>query len=131
MTKRTLRALLIPADPFELMEEIDIDPTGTLKALQGAVDGLYQPVNLPRVAADMNVNEEGLILNLPVNERATYIAIGHGALTASGTIRGNALVTGIPDENGDITSLDPLQMHLLYDVIFGPDTLFGGDEDDD
>lgn len=127
----TLRALFIPADPFEVMKEIDIDPTGTLKALQEAVDGLFQPILLRKPAADMNVNEEGLIFDLPVNERATYIAIGHAGITASETIRGDVLVTGTPDEDGNITSLDPLQMHLLYDVIFGPDTLFGGDWDED
>lgn len=95
----THKALIIPADPAEPARVETID-TG-LKALQGLVGGLIEPVSFDTWVGWFN--EEGLILNLPGNRRATLLMLeGTGVITQM--YLGNALFLGDTDD-GETTDV--------------------------
>jgi hypothetical protein len=82
---------------------IDIS-TDSLSKLQGAVDGLIQPVDLDDKVT-MWVNEEGLLRNdLDVNPLATALFIQ--IIEAQTPIIGDVVFTGGPDEEGNTLGLD-------------------------
>ncbi|WP_058955870.1 DUF3846 domain-containing protein [Kocuria rhizophila] len=110
----TITALFIPADTEAPTELRDIDADATLAALQSAVGRLIEPVHLDRQRADMYVNEEGKLLSLPVNVRATFLAGALGGILGWDQIAGDAIIAGGVDEEGDTTGLDPLQVHELH-----------------
>jgi len=70
------------------VEEIEID--NTLEALQAAVDGYIETLQIVPDQAVMIVNEEGLLKGLAVNPFASAIA---GTM-----IVGNAIVVGVDGE---------------------------------
>ena len=108
-----IRAIVIPVDGPLRVEMIAGD---RLHHLQGVVGGLIEAVNLSevltdtgrrRVACTVFVNEEGKLLGLPVNPRATdlcAIKIGGWFLDV---IVGDVVVVGWPDDQGGETSCPP------------------------
>jgi hypothetical protein len=80
------------------LSEIDLDAGNTLKILQNAVGGWVQAVDF---ATDLTiwVHEEGKIINLPINSKATEIWTHFFGNTD--LIAGNAVFTGGVDENGE------------------------------
>lgn len=70
------------------VEEIEID--NTLEALQAAVDGYIETLQIVPDQAVMIVNEEGLLKGLAVNPFASAVA---GTM-----IVGNALIVGVDGE---------------------------------
>ena len=71
-------------------------------------------VTLTRLGADMYLNEEGKVMSLPVNERATWVARALGAHLIPGDgIAGDVLILGGPDEDGDNQGLTPLQVQEI------------------
>lgn len=99
-------ALIIPANPEEPVRVETIDTS--LESLQGPVEGLIEPVSDENWVAWFN--EEGLILNLPANHRATKLVFA-----ASGVITqmyfGNAVFLGETEE-GDNTDVPPSLIEL-------------------
>lgn len=64
------KLFIIPPDgtvELSLSEGVD------LYALQGLVGGYIQLVDMPEVAGDMYVNEEGLLMGLEHNVKASYL----------------------------------------------------------
>jgi hypothetical protein len=81
---------------------IDIS-TDSLSKLQGAVDGLIQPVDIDD-SITMWVNEEGLLRNdLAINPLATALFIQ--IFEAKTPIIGDVVFTGGPDEEGNTLGL--------------------------
>jgi hypothetical protein len=99
-----LSAIVIPADeqlPLRL-EEFDTDD---LDARQRLVGGSYEILRLQRPAANLYVNEDGKLLHLPGNERATLLLWMHNrAFHQWDVIVGDAFILGDPDEDGNATS---------------------------
>lgn len=75
-----------------------------LEILQRLVGGYIEGVTLPADGLIGFVNEEGKILDLPANERATLGM--HGRLLPGDFISGTLVVTGPYNEDGDPTSAD-------------------------
>lgn len=72
--------------------EVKVKPKGryfSLKELQGFVGG-YIEIHKLQDGREMILNEEGILLNLPINESATVLAYH---LATSKGIRGDVLVT--------------------------------------
>lgn len=63
----------------------------SLDELQGFVHGYIQIVHLGR-GEIMVINEEGKLMNLPLNKDATIIAKWNGAISSRDGIVGNALL---------------------------------------
>ncbi|SDB87219.1 protein of unknown function [Raineyella antarctica] len=97
------RGIIIPADensPCVTQEFIG------LKDYRQAVGGLIEPVDLPRIGATIYVNEEGLILDLPLNVRATILRwFWMPDTLRQSTLVGDAVLVGMPDPRGDTTDL--------------------------
>lgn len=83
------------------MVEVDRDDP---KAWQALVDGYLETITMPECV--MVVNEEGKLRNLPLNIRATDLALDRLRLPGGGVdeIRGTAIVTGPDDGEGNFTS---------------------------
>ena len=105
-----MKAVVIPADsacPARVVDE-----KLTLAYLQGVVGGLIEAVNISRVLTDSGmatvlatvfVHEEGKLIGLPVNPRATDLC----AVTIGGWVRdvivGDVIVVGPPGPHGEET----------------------------
>lgn len=92
-----IKALVV--HPDDRVERIEVD-NGDLAAYQKVVGGYIEGV-YGRIAT-VYVNEEGLILNLPVNPSVTLFTqrfIDRGYYRLHGT----ALIVGPPDEEGNDT----------------------------
>jgi hypothetical protein len=96
------KALLIPVEGDASIIDLDANLEGSLKALQGAVEGYIECVSLMR-GVDMWVNEEGKYTH-PINLRATNIAIAAESLFLGDYISGPAVVAR-SDEDGDTVGL--------------------------
>lgn len=110
----TITALFVPADSTVEPELREVECSITLDTLQAAVGGYVEVVHLPGVQADMFVNEEGKLCGKARNTRATALAgMLYSGLGLGDYIAGDAIITGVPDQDGDATGLDPLQVHEL------------------
>lgn len=103
-------ALIIPANPEEPARVETIDTS--LSSLQSVVEGLIEPVSSGNWVAWFN--EEGLILNLPANRRATKLVF-----EATGVITqmyfGNAVFLGATDD-GDNTGVPATLIELAAGI---------------
>ena len=87
-----MKAVIIPADSRTPVRLVDAELT--LDYLQGAVGGLIEAVNIEEVLTDEGrkdvdatvfVNEEGKLLGLPVNSRATDLCALSPSAAGCGT----------------------------------------------
>ena len=106
-------ALVVPADPQQPVRVIDLDAgDGSLANLQKAVGDGFVDVSRHR-EADIWVHDEGRLIDLPVNVRATHWALNDSALAKEGAVGewhvlyGDVVVTGLADREGDCTAVDP------------------------
>lgn len=93
---------------------LDLDKVdNVLHTLQDAVHGCIQAVD---VVGGMSIylNEDGKILALPRNSVATnYFDDTYGK--GQDVIVGDVVFTGLPDSNGDITSITSTQLQDIID----------------
>lgn len=75
---------------IEMRKITNIDIENTLEALQRSVAGFIETITLVREKAVMIVNEEGVLLGLPVNVIASAVA--------NTQIVGTAIVVGVDGE---------------------------------
>jgi hypothetical protein len=75
---------------LEMRKITNIDIENTLEALQRSVAGFIEAITLVREKAVMIVNEEGVLLGLPVNVIASAVA--------NTQIVGTAIVVGVDGE---------------------------------
>ena len=100
----TISVVVMPADEDQPIARRDIDRG--YKAGQRIVGGLIQPVDMPTVRATIWVNEEGLLLRLPLNRRATELLWTNQPEHIGFTILvGDAYLTGLPDRRGETTNV--------------------------
>lgn len=100
--------LLIPVDGPVV--EIDLTSADNLEALQAAVGGWIEPIVVPSFipGADRStvyVNEEGKILGLEPNMRATDFLVPGFGIAFGDVIRGPMVVTGFDPVTGDTAEL--------------------------
>lgn len=115
MTK-LIKCLVIPAadsQPLRI-EEIGADDLDRYMQILG---GYMEVLHLYNPDATLVVNEEGKMRNLPSNERATLLWYVHNPVfIGHDTIRGNAFITGIPDEDGTDTDAPESLQQLLFET---------------
>ncbi len=106
-----VRALRIPTDESEPITELEVH---VLEDYQAAVGGWIEPVDLPDLGVTIYVHEEGLIMRLPFNPRATFLW-WHFVPEArqKAMLVGPALVVGLPDRNGESTDIPARALELL------------------
>lgn len=98
----TLRVLRIPADLELDLEFVDIE--ASLDSLQEEVGGYIEFVQSRGM--ELMLNEEGKLVDLPPNERATMLWwAGQPAARGRDVIHGNVVVMGPVDLEGESTGL--------------------------
>lgn len=100
-----MKFLLIPANSDLPLKLINIKEGDTLEALQNGVGGYIERIPTPTDEINIWGNEEGKILNLPVNSRATLFWNQIYNNPLSDVLVGNVVITGGPDRNGDTTGV--------------------------
>jgi len=96
-----VQGILIPASDAAPPELRSFE---TLEQYQDAVGGWIEAVDVPDREVTLFVNEEGLVLGLPFNRRATYFwwhFVPHVASRAR--LVGDVVLVGWPNQHGDST----------------------------
>jgi len=107
-----LTYLFIPADSKVSTSIRQCSFADAYEVMREKVDGYIELVRLKM--ADMYINENGKLDNLPVNSRATQLAWIDQAVGVDDFIVGNAILFGLADERGDETSITPeFRSHML------------------
>lgn len=98
-----VRALIIPSAEHEPITEREIE---TLEDYQVVVGGWIEPVDITALGVTVYVHEEGLMLNLPFNPRATFLWWYFvPAARQKAMLVGPALITGLPNRSGESTDV--------------------------
>jgi len=106
--------LAVMITPEFNLVEMDIEDN-ELQQLQGAVDGLIQPVDIDPNTT-MWVNEEGLLReDLEVNHLANGIYAE--VFGEQPFLRGNAVFTGGTDEDGNTMALSQKHLEALKELV--------------
>jgi hypothetical protein len=112
MSDSQLTYLVIPARLAEPTFIGQCPTSFTLPFMQKAVGGYIELVSLR--LADMFINEEGKLQDLPVNVRATHLAWHNKAIAIDDVINGNSILFGKCDSEGNTTSITAeFRSHLI------------------
>lgn len=106
-----VKGLVVPADrelPIEVLE------FQKLEDYQSVVGGWIEAVDVPPLGITMYVNEEGLLRDLPFNSRATFLWWYEVPVVRNqAMLVGDAVVVGLPDADGESTSVPESTLALL------------------
>ena len=107
------QAVVIKTDGTKDIVEFEVGKSFDL--IQKSVGGYFQVIDLPKAKADLWVNEEGKINNLPQNPIATSLWVDEYGYTD--IICGNIIITGGVDEMGETLglSLEQVAKFMNYD----------------
>ncbi len=106
-----VKALRIPTEADEPITELQVD---WLEDFQAVVGGWIEPVDIRALGVTVYVHEEGLVLNLPFNSRATFLwwyFVPEARQKAM--LVGPALIVGLPDRDGNSTDIPSAVVELL------------------
>ena len=96
-----ITALVVPCDEEEDIRKIEYEQ-GDIRFIQSVVEGTFTVTDLEQADASIFSNDEGLLLDLPFNRRATGMLYTFSPRHRGYTMLvGNCLVTGMPDEEGN------------------------------
>lgn len=94
--------VIIPADESMAVSQHEFND---LRDYQEAVGGLIEAIDLEFPAMSFFANEEGKLIGLPVNRRATILWWLHSpAAYGYDVLAGDAVLVGQPDQHGDTQS---------------------------
>lgn len=98
-----MRALRIPTEADDPITTLEVRQ---LEDYQAAVGGWIEPVDIAELGVTIYVHEEGLVLGLPFNPRATFLwwyFVPEARQKAM--LVGPALIVGLPDRSGESTDI--------------------------
>jgi Domain of unknown function (DUF3846) len=113
--RRSLDALVVPADPQEPVRVIDLDAgSDQVKNLQKEVGGVFDIVG--HRECDLVINDVGRIDGSPVNVRVTHFVLNDSTMAKEGrawegaVIYGDVVITGPPQyQDRDPSHASPSQ----------------------
>lgn len=109
-----VHAIVVPADDALALFKLELND---INDYQKVVGGLFEVLDLTNPDASIWSNEEGLILDLPKNRRASILLwMGNENHRNYTTLRGDCFITGQPDDEGDTTDVPGELAHLLLEV---------------
>lgn len=109
-----IKAIWVPWDDDRPLTLVQFD-TRDLSQFQRYVGGLIEAIDLERPDCTMFVHEEGKLLDFPINRRATYLLWAHlSRYRGLEIVAGHALITGVPDEQGDTQSVPEDLVRVLF-----------------
>ncbi|MEA9985677.1 DUF3846 domain-containing protein [Subtercola sp. RTI3] len=103
--------------PHDEDRPLEIREFEGLKAYQASVQGNIEAIDILTMNASFYCNEEAKIFNLPINRRATLMWwMDSPQMRHRDTINGNAIIIGLPDEEGDTQDAPKELMQLLFEA---------------
>ena len=106
--------VIIPADEALAISQCEFND---LRDYQMAVGGLIEAIDLDDPSMTFFANEEGKLIGLPVNRRATMLWWLHNPATYGyDVLAGDAVLVGQPDQDGDTQSAPESIIGLLMDT---------------
>jgi hypothetical protein len=109
-----IHAIQIPVDEERPLYKVAIDG---LKAMQEAVGGYIEIVDLTPLNASLVVNEEGKLMRVNINRRATLLFwLLFPSIRGRDVIVGDALIVGYPDSQGNTTDAPKAVVDLLFET---------------
>ena len=116
--KKTMRVLVVEPERRPEIREID----GSLKSMQEIVGGLIQPVYPFDDSVALVCNDEGKVMNLPMN-RGLRDEDGQIYDIVSGTF----FLCGVPEDSDNFTSLTAEQIERYQKRFHTPEMFWGMD----
>lgn len=112
-----ITGIVIPHDIEQPATQLEFE-RGDLRAMQGVVEGSVEVLDVEERKISLWFNDEGKILEKPINYRATFILwVYRPEFAGAGDfIAGNVLITGMPDGRGDTKGVPKDFMKLLFDT---------------
>ena len=108
------RAIQIPQDEQRPLYKVQIND---LAGMQAAVGGYIEIVDLTPLHASLVVNEEGKLMNLEINRRATLLFwLLFPSIRGRDAICGDVLIVGHPDSQSDTTDAPQEVVELLFET---------------
>ena len=96
---------------------IEVRELSSLEDYQAAVGGWIESVDIPSLGVTIYVNEEGLLRQLPLNSRATFLWWYHvPEARQKAMLVGDAVIVGIPDRKGDSTDIPATVAEMLTEA---------------
>lgn len=109
-----ITGVLIPHD--EALPIVKQEFNG-LEDYQKAVEGWIEAIDLTVMQVSFFCNEESKIIGVPINRRATLLWwLCCPEMRHRDTIGGNAVLVGLPDDEGDTTSVPADVLELLFET---------------
>ena len=112
-----ITGIVIPSDKEQPLKRVEFEHED-IKFIQGVVQGWFECLDVEDITASLWFNEEGKLFRLPVNERATALLWMYRPEfgLANDRIVGDVLVTGVPNEDADTTSVPEELTTLLMET---------------
>jgi hypothetical protein len=109
-----IHAIQIPVDEERPLYKVAIED---LSGMQAAVGGFIEVVDLGPLTASLIVNEEGKLMKLPINRRATLLFwLLFPSIRGRDVIAGDAIIVGHPDNQGNTTDAPKEVVDLLFET---------------
>ena len=113
--------IVIPSGDTLPLEEREFTGLGDYQA---AVGGFIAPVDIEDRGITVYVNDEGIVMGLPINARATALWwLWSPQVRNRDALFGDAVIVGLPDHQGDTTSEPPWVWFLA--VVLGSECFQG------
>lgn len=113
-----INSIVIPADEEQPLRQSELPREG-LTERQQLVGGLIQPVDLAEPSARLYSNEEGKLMHLPPNKRATLLLWAHNLrFRYADFIVGDAFLVGPVERGADSTVPDEFVRTLFEGTRF-------------
>lgn len=110
---RTIRAIHIPVDEDSLIDIVEL-PQGDYKAWQSYVGGTFDVITMHEPESSLVVHDEGKIIGLPLNRRATLMLWTHNKpFRGRDVIMGDVLILGSVDDEGETLAVSDQLVELL------------------
>lgn len=111
-----INSVILPAADQEPVRQHELG-VSSINEYQQLVGGLVQPLRLERPAMTLYCHEEGKLLDLPLNHRATLLLWAHNpAFRYRDLVVGDAFLVGQPDEHGLDTDVPDELVKVLFET---------------
>lgn len=99
--------------PVDTDEEVEVREADDAEALQAAVGGWLEAIDVPSLGVRIYINEEGRVRHLPFNSRASFLWRYYVPRDRPAMLVGDVIVVGAPDKRGDDTDVPESALRLL------------------
>lgn len=112
----TIKGIVIPADEEQPIKLVEVEG-GNYREFQKHVGGNFDAINIERPEASIFIHDEGKIIGLPLNRRASVVLWVHNKrFRHVDAIMGDALLIGAPDDVGDTQGIPEELINLFLET---------------